>query len=113
MILKFLNFGILNHLKMKLKLGFSTCPNDTFIFDALVHHKIDTEGLKFDLMFADVEELNKTAFNHEIDFTKLSYHAYAYVSDNYTLLDSGSALGNNNGPILISKKKSILMRLIT
>jgi 1,4-dihydroxy-6-naphthoate synthase len=90
---------------MRLKLGFSTCPNDTFIFDALVHHKIDTEGLKFDLMLADVEELNKTAFKHEIDITKLSYHAYAYVSDNYTLLDSGSALGNNNGPILISKKK--------
>lgn len=90
---------------MKLKLGFSTCPNDTFIFDALVHHKIDTEGLEFDLLLADVEELNKTAFEHQIDITKLSYHAYAYVSDNYTLLDAGSALGNNNGPLLISKKK--------
>jgi len=91
--------------QMKLKLGFSTCPNDTFIFDALVHHKIDTEGLEFDLLLADVEELNKLAFEHEIDITKLSYHAYAYVSDNYTLLDSGSALGNNNGPLLISKHK--------
>lgn len=90
---------------MKLKLGFSTCPNDTFIFDALVHHKIDTEGISFELLLADVEELNKTAFSHEIDITKLSYHAYAYVSDNYVLLDSGSALGNNNGPLLISKRK--------
>lgn len=90
---------------MKLKLGFSTCPNDTFIFDALVHHKIDTEGLTFDLLLADVEELNKTAFSHQIDITKLSYHAFAYVSDNYVLLDSGSALGNNNGPLLISKRK--------
>jgi len=90
---------------MKLKLAFSTCPNDTFIFDALVHHKIDTQGLKFDLMLADVEELNHAAFEGEVDITKLSYHAYAYVSDNYTLLDSGSALGNNNGPLLISKNK--------
>ncbi len=90
---------------MKLKLGFSTCPNDTFIFDAMVHHKIDTEGLEFDLLLADVEELNKTAFENGMDITKLSYHAYAYVSDNYLLLDSGSALGKNNGPLLISKHK--------
>ena len=90
---------------MTLKLGFSTCPNDTFIFDAMVHHRIDTEGLEFELVLADVEELNKAAFKHEIDITKLSYHAYAYISDNYVLLDSGSALGNNNGPLLISKRK--------
>ncbi len=90
---------------MELRLGFSTCPNDTFIFDALVHHKIDTEGLNFEILLADVEELNKAAFEHQIDITKLSYHAYAYVSNNYTLLDSGSALGNNNGPLLISKFK--------
>jgi len=90
---------------MKLKLGFSTCPNDTFIFDALVHHKIDTEGLEFDLVLADVEELNKSAFKKEIDITKLSYHAYAYAANDYKLLDSGSALGDNNGPLLISKHK--------
>jgi 1,4-dihydroxy-6-naphthoate synthase len=90
---------------MKLKLAFSTCPNDTFIFDALVHHKIDTQGLTFELLLADVEELNNAAFEGQVDITKLSYHAYAYVSDNYTLLDSGSALGNNNGPLLISKYK--------
>ena len=90
---------------MKLTLGFSTCPNDTFIFDAMVHKRIDTEGLDFELVLADVEELNKAAFEHQIDITKLSYHAYAYISDNYILLDSGSALGNNNGPLLISKHK--------
>ncbi len=90
---------------MKLTLGFSTCPNDTFIFDAMVHNRIDTEGLDFELVLADVEELNKAAFEHEIDITKLSYHAYAYIADNYVLLDSGSALGNNNGPLLISKRK--------
>jgi 1,4-dihydroxy-6-naphthoate synthase len=90
---------------MKLKLAFSTCPNDTYIFDALVHHKIDTKGLEFDLLLADVEELNHAAFENQVDITKLSYHAYAFVSDNYSLLDSGSALGNNNGPLLISKHK--------
>jgi len=90
---------------MKLTLGFSTCPNDTFIFDAAVHNKIDTEGIEFDLVLGDVEELNKKAFEGKIDITKLSYHAYAYASRNYVLLNSGSALGRNNGPLLISKKK--------
>ncbi len=90
---------------MTLRLGFSTCPNDTFIFDAMIHHKIDTEGLNFDVLLADVEELNKEAFRNEIDITKLSYHAYAYIAENYQLLNTGSALGNNNGPLLISKTK--------
>jgi len=88
---------------MKLTLGFSPCPNDTFIFDAMVHGRIDTEGLEFDYFLADVEELNKKAFNSEVDITKMSYHAYAYVNDNYLILDSGSALGYRNGPLLISK----------
>jgi len=90
---------------MKLKLGFSTCPNDTFIFDAMVHHKIDCEGLEFDLLLADVEELNREAKNTTLDITKISYHAYAYIAENYSILNSGSALGKNNGPLLISKKK--------
>lgn len=90
---------------MKLSLGFSTCPNDTFIFDAMVNGKIDTEGLAFTMFLADVEELNRHAFANELDITKLSYHAYAHVSENYILLDSGSALGNNNGPLLISHLK--------
>ncbi len=90
---------------MILKIGFSTCPNDTFIFDAMINNKIDTQGLAFDIRMADVEELNKEAFNNNLDITKLSYHAYAHVSQNYALLSSGSALGNNNGPLLISKYK--------
>ena len=90
---------------MKFTLGFSTCPNDTFIFHAMVHHKIDTEGLEFDLILADVEELNKNAFASNIDITKLSYHAFAHIHHNYKLLSSGSALGYKNGPLLISKKK--------
>ncbi len=90
---------------MNLTLGFSTCPNDTFIFDAMVHNKVDTEGLNFSLIMADVEELNREAFNNSIDITKISYHAFAYISKNYKILDAGSALGNNNGPLLISKTK--------
>lgn len=88
-----------------LTLAISPCPNDTFIFDALLHKKIDTEGIDFKLVFADVEQLNQAAFVQEHDITKLSYHAYAYVSDHYILLRSGSALGNNCGPMLISKKE--------
>lgn len=90
---------------MKLTLGFSTCPNDTFIFDAMVHGKVDTEGLQFEMVLADVEELNRNAFSGKIDITKLSYHAYLYVAENYKLLTSGSALGYKNGPLLISKNK--------
>jgi 1,4-dihydroxy-6-naphthoate synthase len=88
---------------MKLTLGFSPCPNDTFIFDALIHHKIDTEGLEFEVFYDDVETLNQKAFRGELDVTKLSYHAFAYVIDKYVLLDSGSALGFGVGPMLISK----------
>ena len=90
---------------MKLTLGFSTCPNDTFIFDAMVHNKIDTQSFEFDLILADVEELNKRAFKNDLDITKISFNAYAKISDKYKILDSGSALGNNNGPLLISKHK--------
>ena len=90
---------------MKLTLGFSTCPNDTFIFDAMVHNRIDTENIEFELVMADVEELNRMAFKAEIDITKISYHAYAYIADSYRLLNSGSALGYKNGPLLVSKHK--------
>jgi 1,4-dihydroxy-6-naphthoate synthase len=88
---------------MKLSLGFSPCPNDTFIFDALIHHKIDTEGLDFDVFYDDVETLNQKAMHGELDISKLSYHALAYVADKYVLLDAGSALGFGVGPLLICK----------
>lgn len=92
---------------MKISLGFSPCPNDTFIFDALIHQKIDTEGLEFEVHFEDVETLNQKAINGELDVTKLSFHAFAYVNDQYALLDAGSALGTGVGPILISKDKNL------
>jgi 1,4-dihydroxy-6-naphthoate synthase len=89
---------------MKLSLGFSPCPNDCFMFDAIVHRRIDLEGLEFDVRMADVEALNKDAFAGEADVTKLSFHAYAHCVSNYVVLDAGSALGRNCGPLLISKR---------
>src|SRR5881275_2729917 len=89
---------------MKLTLAFSPCPNDCFMFDAVVNRRIDLEGLEFDVRLADVEALNQAAFAGEADVTKLSYHAYAYCTANYVLLDAGSALGRNCGPLLISKR---------
>ena len=96
---------------MKLNIGFSPCPNDTFIFDALVHNKIDTEGLNFNVYLGDVEDLNNKAFNQELDITKISYHAYGYLTDDYVLLNAGSALGKGCGPILVKSKKVESLKL--
>ncbi len=96
---------------MKLTLGFSPCPNDTFIFDALIHHKINTGGLEFDVQYHDVETLNQKAFQGELDITKLSYHAFAYAVNDYELLDAGSALGSGVGPLLIAQDPQLAARL--
>ena len=89
---------------MTLSLGFSPCPNDCFMFDAIVNRRIDLEGLEFVERLGDVEALNRSAFASEADVTKLSYHAYAYCADDYVLLDAGSALGRGCGPLVISKR---------
>jgi 1,4-dihydroxy-6-naphthoate synthase len=89
---------------MKLSLGFSSCPNDCFIFDAIINRRIDLEGFEFSVRMADVEALNTAAFANGIDVTKLSFHAYAYCIGNYVLLDAGSALGRNCGPLLIAAR---------
>jgi len=90
---------------MKLSLAYSPCPNDCFMFDAMVHGRIDTEGLTFDVRLLDIDALNAAALAGEFDATKLSFHAYPYCADNYVLLDAGSALGNGCGPLLISKRE--------
>ncbi|HPX04662.1 MAG TPA: 1,4-dihydroxy-6-naphthoate synthase [Tenuifilaceae bacterium] len=90
---------------MNLSLCFSTCPNDTFMFDALVNKRIDLQGLKFDVALADIEELNKNALRAIPDITKISINAYGAVSENYQLLSSGSALGRGVGPLVVSKRK--------
>jgi 1,4-dihydroxy-6-naphthoate synthase len=95
---------------LKLTLGFSPCPNDTFIFDALVNNKIDTEGLSFETVLEDVETLNQWALEGRLDITKLSFPAFFQVADNYVLLNSGSALGNGVGPLLLTKSAEPVSR---
>ena len=90
---------------MKLSLGFSPCPNDCFMFDAIVHQRVDLEGLAFDVVMDDVETLNRRAFGGDIAVTKLSYHAFAHCADKFALLDAGSALGRGCGPLLIAKRE--------
>ena len=89
---------------MKLTLGFSPCPNDTFIFDALVNKKIDTRGLDFAVRLEDVETLNQWAMKGELDITKISYGVLPLVLDRYHLLDAGGALGKGVGPLLIARE---------
>jgi 1,4-dihydroxy-6-naphthoate synthase len=88
---------------MKLSLGFSPCPNDTFIFYALLHQKVDTGNLRFEPFITDVEELNQKATHADLSITKISFNAYLDLTAQYVLLDSGAALGRNCGPLLIAK----------
>jgi 1,4-dihydroxy-6-naphthoate synthase len=89
---------------MNLTLAYSPCPNDTFLFDAAVHGRIDTEGLAFDVHLADIKELNTLARTGAVQVCKVSYFAYSLLRPHYTLLEAGSALGQNCGPLLISKR---------
>ena len=90
---------------MKLSLGFSPCPNDTFIFDALVNKKIDTENIEFEPTLEDIETLNKWGLEGKLDITKLSFPAFFQNLDKYISLPSGAALGNGVGPLLVAKKE--------
>jgi 1,4-dihydroxy-6-naphthoate synthase len=92
---------------MNITLGFSPCPNDTFIFDALVNHKIDTQGLQFDVALEDVQTLNEWARQGRLDVSKISYGVLPLVLQDYVLLNSGGALGKGVGPLLISKDAGI------
>lgn len=85
-----------------ISLGYSPCPNDTFIFYALVHGKIDTEGVHFKEMLLDVETLNQMALHKKLDITKVSYHAFGYLREDYCLLRSGSAIGRRSGPLIVA-----------
>ncbi|MFY8004680.1 MAG: MqnA/MqnD/SBP family protein, partial [Chitinophagaceae bacterium] len=93
----------------KISLGFSPCPNDTFIFDALVNGLIDTEGLTFDYVMEDVETLNEWALAGKLMVTKLSYGVLGNVLTHYKVLNSGGALGMGVGPLLVSNKKEAVI----
>jgi 1,4-dihydroxy-6-naphthoate synthase len=88
---------------MRVSLGFSPCPNDTFIFDALVNKKIDTGDFHFEVMMEDVQTLNEWAVAGKLDVTKISFATLPMVAEEYILLNSGAALGRGTGPLLISK----------
>lgn len=90
---------------MKLSIGFSSCPNDTYMFYALVHRLVDCEDLRFEVHMADIEQLNILAVEGFLDVSKISIGVYPDVASTYMLLDSGSALGYKNGPVLVSKQK--------
>jgi 1,4-dihydroxy-6-naphthoate synthase len=87
---------------MKIRLGISSCPNDTYIFDALVNGKIDLKGYSFELVIADIEELNQLATNGELDMVKVSIGALPHFINNYVIMDSGAALGNGVGPLVVA-----------
>jgi 1,4-dihydroxy-6-naphthoate synthase len=97
---------------MKIKLGFSTCPNDTFMFDAMVHGKIDTKGYSFECVLEDILHLNHRALAEGPDMVKISYNAYGQVAEKYRLLRSGSAMGKGCGPLLIAKEPISIPELI-
>jgi 1,4-dihydroxy-6-naphthoate synthase len=91
---------------MKLSIGFSPCPNDTFIFDALVNQKIDTGGIEFVPVLEDVETLNQWAINGRLDVTKISYGVLPNILSQYGMLNSGGAMGFGVGPLLITSEKN-------
>lgn len=87
---------------MKLSIGFSPCPNDTFIFDALVNGKIDTGGIEFEPVLEDVQTLNQWAIQGRLDVTKISFGVLPNILSHYAMLNSGGAMGRGVGPLLIT-----------
>ena len=89
---------------MKLTLNISPCPNDTFMFDAMVNGRIDCEGLSFDVQFLDIEQLNSAAMRGEAAVSKISCALLPAIAEHYALLDAGAALGRGNGPLLVRRR---------
>jgi 1,4-dihydroxy-6-naphthoate synthase len=98
-------------MKRQLTIGYSPCPNDTFIFYALVHGKVHVPGIAFREQLADVETLNRMALNGDLDITKISYHALGHLREQYALLRSGSALGRGCGPLIVAKPGTTLTNI--
>ena len=89
-----------------IRLGISTCPNDTFAFHAMMHKKIDWRGLDFQIELLDIQQLNSRAFGGDLDIAKVSFHAALLLADRVLVLPSGSALGFGVGPLLLSAKNN-------
>jgi len=92
-------------MKSAIKIAISPCPNDTFMFWAMLHRQVDTCGMTFSVAMRDIEQLNRAATEQEFDAVKISYAHYPKVSQAYQLLTAGSALGFGNGPLLVSRRK--------
>ncbi|HDP55403.1 MAG TPA: 1,4-dihydroxy-6-naphthoate synthase [Bacteroidetes bacterium] len=90
---------------MQIQLAFSTCPNDTFIFEALANNRFSDVNYSFNYALADIQELNRLALDAQVDMVKISYALYPMISENYQLLTAGSALGRGVGPLVVSKRK--------
>lgn len=99
-------------MKTKITIGFSPCPNDTYIFDALVNSKIDTGDFIFEPVLEDVQTLNQWAMAGRLDVSKISYAVLPLVIKNYDLLTSGGALGKGVGPLLIAHKNYVNKSLV-
>lgn len=97
---------------MKIRLGFSTCPNDTFMFDAMVHGRVATDGFEFEVTLADIHHLNQMALAGELDMVKVSYNMYGHLREQYHLLESGSAMGKACGPLLIAREHEPIESLL-
>ncbi len=95
----------------QLSLGYSPCPNDTFIFYALMHNKVPCSDIEFAERLEDVETLNQLALQSQLDLTKISYHAFGHLRENYVLLHSGGALGRGCGPLVIAPQETSMENL--
>jgi 1,4-dihydroxy-6-naphthoate synthase len=98
-------------MKQILTIGYSPCPNDTFIFYALIHGKARVPGIEFREQLEDVETLNRLALEGSLDITKISYHALGYLREQYALLRSGGALGKGCGPLIVARQGTSLADL--
>lgn len=87
-----------------IRVAISPCPNDTFMFDAIINQRIDCRGMHFDVEYLDIEQLNAAALEHRFDITKCSAAVLPAIEHNYEVLDSGAALGRGNGPLLVRRK---------
>ena len=97
---------------MKIKFGISSCPNDTFMFEALINSKIDTHDLDFEFVIEDIKRLNNLSIKNKLDVSKISFGAFFSCMYNYEFVRSGAALGFGCGPLIIQKKGSIIKRIV-
>jgi 1,4-dihydroxy-6-naphthoate synthase len=93
-----------------IRLGISTCPNDTFAFHGLLTRSVDWRGLQFEVELLDIEQLNERLLADGFDVGKTSFHAALHLADDHVVLPSGSALGFGVGPLVLAGGLEHLVR---